>query len=288
MPTTVTGSFNELLRRLELTSDQASTAETRAKGLKDFFDANFKMAERAFTTGSYRRGTLIRPERDVDLLAPFSVPDYWGTYKDDSRAFLYLVRDKLNQGYAKTTVSSKQVAVVLDFTVIRAEIVPGFRRQGGGFLIPDGKKGWMATNPPYHANLIRDRDRELGGKLKPLIRLMKFWNIANSHHLHSFHVELMVWRMWRSASALPAYPNAVMQSLGAMDGWLAPGFEDPWAAGGKIDDYLNSDERAQVRRMLAEDYKAAQVAEELRKAGKEERAIEKWNSVFRREFPAYG
>ncbi len=288
MATTVTGSFNELLRRLELTTDQTSTAETRAKGLKDYLDANFKMADRAFTVGSYRRGTLIRPERDVDLLSPLSVRDYWQTYKGDSREFLYMVRDKLNGGYAKTAVSSKQIAVVLDFTVIRAEIVPGFRREGGGFLIPDGQKRWIATNPPYHTNLIRDRDGELGGKLKPLIRLMKLWNIADGHHLRSFHVELIVWRMWKPATSLPAYASAMMQSLNAMAGWLKSNFADPWSAGSAIDDYLKSDERAQVRRMLQEDYKAAQEAEELRKAGKDEKAIQRWNSVFRRQFPTYG
>lgn len=288
MPTTVTGGFNELIRRLELTDDQATTAESRVKGIKDFFDANFKMAERAFTIGSYRRGTLIRPERDVDLLAPFSVAEYWQTYRGDSRAFVYMIRDKLNRGYAKTDVSSKQVAVVLDFSVIRAEIVPGFRRDGGGYLIPDGSKSWMATNPPYHANLIRDRDTALGGKLKPLIRLMKFWNIANGHHLRSFHVELMVWRMWKEAESLAAYPNAVMQSLGAMRGWLASRFDDPWSSGGDIDRYLGTDDREKVRRMLAEDHKAGEDAEELRKAGKDEKAMEKWNSIFRKQFPAFG
>ena len=43
---------------------------------------------------------------------------------------------------------------------------------------------------------------------------MKFWNHANGHHLRSFHVELMVWRMWKDLTSLPAYSHAVAQNWG--------------------------------------------------------------------------
>ena len=51
MAKTVSAGFLELLGRLGLTADQASTASTRATAIKDFFDANSTMAERAFTIG---------------------------------------------------------------------------------------------------------------------------------------------------------------------------------------------------------------------------------------------
>ena len=97
MAKTVSAGFLELLDRLALTADQASTASTRATAIKDVFDANFTMAERAFTIGSYRRSTIIRPERDIDLLAPLSFATYKDRFDNDPRAFLYFVRDKLNQ-----------------------------------------------------------------------------------------------------------------------------------------------------------------------------------------------
>ena len=56
MAKTVSAGFVELLGRLALTDDQEATASTRATTIKDFFDANFAMSERAFTIGSYRRG----------------------------------------------------------------------------------------------------------------------------------------------------------------------------------------------------------------------------------------
>jgi hypothetical protein len=286
MAKAVSAAFGELLNRLVLTGDQSDTAATRVATLQEFFDSTFTMAERALTIGSYRRGTLIRPERDIDLLAALSYSTYRERYDDDSRALLYFVRDKLNEGYAQTKVSSRGVAVLLDFTIIRADIVPAFQRRGGGFFIPDGKKGWTATNPPYHARVIKERDDALNGHLKPLIRLMKFWNIQNGGHLRSFHVELMVWRMWGSVRSLPAYPSAVMQTIGAMRGWLRTSFDDPWE-GGRIDDYLSSGTRAKVMRMLNQDAKASALAEDHRKAQKIEKAFDRWNSVFCKGFPAY-
>ena len=288
MAKTVSAGFLELLGQLGLTADEASTASTRATAIKDFFDANFTMAERAFTIGSYRRGTIIRPERDIDLLAPLSYATYKDRFDNDSRAFLYFVREKLNQRYPQTKVSSRELAVLLDFTIIRADVVPAFRRNGGGFLIPNGKKGWTPTNPPYHTQLINTRDGELESQLKPLIKLLKFWNAQNGGHLRSFHVELMVWRMWQNASSLPVYSNAVMQSIESTRGWLKSPFHDPWEGGGYIDAYLSSDTRAKVIRMLEQDAKASAKAEEYRKAEKIEKAFERWGVVFRHEFPAFG
>ena len=145
----------------------------------------------------------------------------------------------------------------------------------------------MSTNPPYHTRIINDRDNELEKRLKPLIRLVKYWNVTNGNHLRSFHVEMMVWRMWRSRNSLPSFSAAVAQSIAAMRGWLKSPFDDPWA-GTRIDSYLSSEERAQVIRMLDSDATAAAKAEEYRRADKIEKAFERWSVVFRQDFPAYG
>ncbi len=188
MTKNVVAAFDTLLDRQRLTDNQESVAESRVSGLQSFFIRNFVMAQAPVTMGSYARGTLCAGERDIDMLAPFSRPDYWNRFERDSRAFLYWVRNDLNERYATTKVSSRQVAVKLDFTTILTDVVPCFPRPGGGYLMPNGQGGWMATNPPYHTQLIADAHREQAYRLKPLIRLVKWWNIANGHHLSSFHV----------------------------------------------------------------------------------------------------
>lgn len=89
MARTVTAGFDELLQRQRLTDAQAKTAKTRVESLASFFNTNFSMATAPYAIGSYARGTLYASERDIDLLAPFSVSEYWDRYKSDSRSFLY-------------------------------------------------------------------------------------------------------------------------------------------------------------------------------------------------------
>lgn len=290
MVTSVEDAFNVLLERQELTPDQSDVASKRIPAIADFLASNLAMAERAFPMGSYARGTLCRSERDLDILAPlapYSPDGYWERYKYDSRAFLYWIRKLLNDRYYATNVSSKQVAVKLDFSTIVVEVVPCFPRKGGGYLMPNGSGGWMNTNPPYHTTYITDADRAHGNRLKPLIKLIKFWNIANGHHLRSFHVEMMVTKMWKGYT-IGEWPAAVAATLKVMGAWVKANMDDPWPAGSKLNAYLTADTRDQVVRMLADDAKAADQAEKYRAEGKVQAALECWNVVYRHLFPAYG
>ncbi len=290
MARTVESAFSELLDRQRLTSTQVEVANTRIAALQEFFSNDFTMAERAFKTGSYARGTICAGQKDVDLMAPLDYPTYKDRYDHDSRAFLYYVRDQLNERYSATKVSARQVAVTLDFRSITADVVPCFQRagQGGGYFMPDGSGGWIDTNPKYHAHLISTGDAAHNGMLKPLIRLIKAWNLANGNHLRSFHVEVLVYNMWNNNNIGIILSRSVSSTLSVMASWVDSSCEDPWDSSARIDDYLSTQERGTVVRMLQEDAVAATRAEEYRVAGKIEHAFERWNSVYRRTFPAFG
>jgi len=291
MATTVIGAFDELRAQLQVTSTQKATAQAHVNGLVSFFRENFVLAsdDEVFATGSYRRETMVRWTRDVDVIATLSVSKYNAVYGNDSSKLLYMVREALNKRYGSTTVSSKKVAVKLDFSDIVADVVPCFLRKGGGYLIPNGTGGWRATNPPFHSRLMRDANIAKDQRLKPLVKLIKAWNIANGHHLASIHVELMVERIWREASSVSApYPLAVAQSLKAMPGWLRSSFPDPWPHGRAVDTDLAMSDRQTAIRMLKEDAAGAEEAELNRRMGHDKEAIERWQVIYRNKFPAYG
>jgi hypothetical protein len=290
MATTVVGAFDELRGRLAFTAAQKLTAQAHINGLVSFCKDAFVLAPAgAYATGSYRRSTMVRWTRDVDVMATLSVPKYDPVYGRDSSKFLYMVRDALNEEYGSTTVSSKRVAVKLDFSDIVADVVPCLPRQGGGFLMPDGSGAWRATNPPVHTRLMSEADEAKDQRLKPLVKLMKAWNIANGHHLSSIHVELMVEAMWRDTSVVSApYPSAVAKSLKAMPGWLGSSFPDPWPHGRAVDADLSMSDRQTAIRMLKEDAAGAEEAELNRPMGHDKEAIERWQVIYRNRFPAYG
>jgi hypothetical protein len=249
------------------------------------------MAQTAFPIGSYARKTLIRVERDIDVLAPLSYSAYKHTvYGDDSRELLYMVRNALNERYGTTKVSSQQVAVKLDFASITVDVVPCYTRSGGGYLMADGYRGWKPTNPPFHAELMQRANVNHGLRLKPLVKLLKYWNFVNGKHLSSFHVELMVERMWRGTNITNmVYSTLVSKSIKAMPGWLRAPFPDPWPDGKEaVDSYLSTEDRRVAINLLEQDAIASAAAEQYRIEGKTATAFERWDVVYRHQFPAYG
>jgi hypothetical protein len=291
MATTVSGAFTELQGRLALTPNQRAIAAGRVTNLKAFFNANYAIAKEPWAIGSYGRETIVRPERDIDVMVALSVDDYWPRYQYDSANFLRWLRDGLNRQYAGTRVGVRQIAVHLALgDGLEVDVVGGFYRTGGGFLIPNGTGGWQATNPPFHDDLMTNANVRVGGQLKPLVRVMKAWNIMGNYgYLRSFHLEMMVEQMWRSATALPAMPEAVAKTLKAGGGWVRATHPDPWTGSGQnLDSYLGPGRRAASAKNMDDDAVRAQTALDYVAAGQTANAFERWDVVFGRQFPAYG
>ena len=154
-----------------------------------------------------------------------------------------------------------------------------------GFYLPNGRGGWQTTNPPFHQKLMSDADARLDGKLKPLVRLMKLWNLREHGRLRSFHLEMMVERAWRNERQVPALPVAMAKTLDAVSRLAGRSFNDPWADGGRIDDYLAADRRRIVVKSLQDDAQKARKALEFARVGNEALAFERWSVIFGHDFP---
>lgn len=291
MATTVLAAFTELQARLSLTPNQRTIAAGRLTHLQAFFAANYTVATAPWAIGSYGRGTIVRPERDIDIMVALGVSEYWARYEGDSRLFLRWLRDGLNRKYSNTRVGVRGIAVHLALGEdLDVDLVGGFHRKGGGFYIPNGSGGWQATNPPYHDKLMTDANVRLDSDLKPLVRVMKAWNIlGNGGKLHSFHLEMIVERVWKKATSLPAMPVAVAATLKTGAGWVRAAHPDPWTGSGqRLDSYLTTTTRAAVAKTMDEDAVRAQAALEYVAAGQTAKAFDRWDVVFGRSFPAFG
>ncbi len=285
MPKTVLAAFDQLLTDLALTEDQMKVAVTRHGTLRAFLKDRFALAEDPWLTGSYSRQTIVRQDRDIDVMAAFSVGKYWTNYENNSNAFVSLLREALNKQYGRSDVSTSGAAVVMAMTVFNVDVVPAFKRTGGGYLISDGADRWKPTNPPSHAQLMKDRNTA-DPRLKPVVKLVKYWNIVNDAKLESFHIEMALEKMWRNGT-IGQYPKALVETFKVLSGYIET-MNDPWDAGGRIDTYLSAVDRAKAKQMVASDVATAGKAEVLRAGGDERGAFEQWQVVFRRAFPAYG
>lgn len=286
MPRTVLAAFDQLLTDLELTDDQQKIGAIRQTALRDFLKGRFKLAEDPVLVGSYSRRTIVRRDRDIDIMVSMDVSTYWKTYEQNSSGLVYQVREALNKQYGKSDVSTSGAAVVMQTSMFNVDVVPVFRRNGGGYLLADGAKRWKATNPPYHYDLMETRNKA-DPNLKPLVKLVKYWNIVNDARLESFHLEMAVEQMWRKGKIGP-YPQALAQTLKVLPAYVQGPVSDPWDAGGRIDGYLTDDTRKRALQMASSDTTSSANAEALRAQGNERAAFEQWQVVFHKGFPAFG
>jgi hypothetical protein len=290
MATTVAGAFTELQARIALTPNQRTIAAGRLANLQTFFANNYVVATPPWAIGSYGRDTIVRPERDIDIMVALGT-GYWPRYQSDSRAFLRWLRDGLNRAYPNTRVGVREIAVHLALgDGLEVDLVGGFHRSGGGFLIPNGGGLWQATNPPFHDKLMTDANVRLGSQLKPLVRVMKAWNImGNGARLRSFHLEMIVERVWQKATSLPSMPAAVAATLKTGAGWVRATHPDPWTPSGQnLDSYLTASARASSAKAMDDDAVRAAEAIAYVAAGQTAKAFERWDIVFGHQFPAYG
>lgn len=290
MATTIKQAFDGLLADLLLTETQKAKAEGRVNHLVSYFrDRDIVCADLPFKIGSYERGTVIRWRRDIDIMVALDYATYRARYDNDSAGMLRWVRDRMNAEYRNTQVTRQQVAVRMFLgDDLQVDLVPAFRRRGGGFFMPNGKGGWTSTNPRFHAAAMTKANVALNSKLKPLVRVMKAWNEVNGRHLRSFHLEMMAWEMWNNEKALPVLPQAVAETLRKLDTWLAYPMQDPWTGvTAATDAYLSTSERGVAKRLAKADAKRAADALAFDRAGKTADAFERWNVIFNGRFPAY-
>jgi YD repeat-containing protein len=234
--------------------------------------------------GSADRGTIIRPLDDVDLLAVFDADAYTNTYRWNSSGFITRVRDALNEGGASIVGTRGQAVRIFYTSGPKVDVAPVFALQGGGYFLPNGTGGWMTTNPDFHRDWIAERHRDLNYHLKPLARAIKRWNRVHSERLSSFHIEVMVGRIFSSLGS--DYRQAAAMFFTHASNYLHA--NDPAGHSGDLAAKFTWNKQQAILQSFtsARDRADKAVAAEAR--GDHAEAIRLWRIVFGDEFPSYG
>lgn len=105
------------------------------------------------------------------------------------QSFLKLKQNLEITDLQASTVSTRQNSVreVMEAWIV--DVVPGFRREGGGFLIPNSaNQSWISTDPKKHVAMMTAANKTHSGSLVPLIKIIKAWNKNNNKYFSSFHL----------------------------------------------------------------------------------------------------
>ena len=87
----------------------------------------------------------------------------------------------MRRTYTRTPdISRNGQAVTIRFEDFIVDVVPGFNRKGGGYLIPNSiTQSWISTDPKKHVEIFSEANSVHKGNLIPLIKMIKGWNRNN-------------------------------------------------------------------------------------------------------------
>lgn len=139
-----------------------------------------------FVFGSYARGTILPrsmdARSDVDYMVVFAEGGYQPqTYLDRLRRFV-------EEKYSRSEIYQSSPTIVLELNHIKFELVPALSGTVG-YRIPDGSGYWQDTYPHGAAALLEDKNKSELYRIKPSIRLLKYWNALNGYPYASYALE---------------------------------------------------------------------------------------------------
>lgn len=287
MAKTILEGFRTLRHNLEITDLQEQTVSTRQANIRDALVNDFKILD-TFLTGSYRRQTMIAPlkEADVDIFIVLD-PKYF--VSNGKGRLLENVRQSLLKTYSKTPkIRPDGHAVTITFSDFKVDVVPGFHRKGGGYLIPDTEQNiWVSTDPKRHVEIWSVANKAHNGDLVPLIKMMKGWN-KSRNLFKSFHLETVTLRALDNIS-ITDFPSGMRFVFDKAITLVAQKLADPAGYSDDIAAHVNTAQKIQTlvdRLTWARD--VALQAEKLEANGRTEEAFRKWQTLLPDYFPAYG
>lgn len=146
--------------------------------------------------GSYDRETIL-PRKydegsDVDYMIVFNNTNNYQpeTYRTWLKKFAedYYTRSEIYLDYPTT---------VLELSHIKFELVPAIKPYWGTYMIPDNTtlfSKWQSTNPFSLKSTITEANK-VNHNVRPLIRLMKYWNVRSGKPYASFELEQKIANM---------------------------------------------------------------------------------------------
>ncbi|ADU67268.1 hypothetical protein Selin_2556 [Desulfurispirillum indicum S5] len=188
---TVNSYLVNLASDLVLSSTEKSNITTSINTLSSRLEAYFGGGiNEKFQFGSSCRGTILPrkadKKSDIDYMVIFDTSD--GQKKPQT--YLDRLRRFAENKYSRSEISQSSPTIVLSLNHIRFELVPAVYSYG--YLIPSPRSSWeewMSTDPTSANRQISDKNTAENNKIKPLVRLVKYWNATQGYPFASYDLE---------------------------------------------------------------------------------------------------
>lgn len=285
--------FESLLERINLKIDdnQRKNIEEKQNKLREALRQELPLKD-DFLTGSYRRHTIIKPKSgsnkfDVDIFVAFDNASYGEKELGDLRKMVYAALEKIkgnNSALGITEVSdSQRRSVCVSFgSNFQIDVVPSLEIEKDKlYKIYDRRTlKPVRSNPKLHAKLLSEANDRTGGKLVPIIKMIKSWKRDKCDYAKSFHLELLAVDILGN-SEISSYAEGLAKFFTeAISKLEKPNLKDPANNDNYIDAYLDEDNtRVRLLGLVSAEARIASDAVRAEKAN-ESGAVSKWQGIF--------
>ena len=278
--TYVDDAFANLKRQLKITKTEQDLAKRRHEEIRTLVAGEWQLADH-FLTGSYRRDTKTKRLKDVDI---FVVVDRNGSQgglrQKGPAALLADLKAILDPHYDSVVVD--QLACVIEFgaddEIMSFDVVPAFKRNGGGWEIPDTERGWIATNPKRHHELSTAKNAACDEKFVPFVKMVKGASRELGDPVHpSFLLEVMALEL--VSEPFGRYQDELNWFFATAAGEIRRAWPDPVGIGPDVN-ALSTSARKTAATALRDAQAITENAVWLEDQGKERAAVEEWRKLF--------
>jgi hypothetical protein len=287
---TVSEAFQTFKTALELPPTHIKRASAAQQEVRERLSAHLPVQD-SFLTGSYARHTKIHPLNDIDVMLVRSSERVGLTSSGGvlpSQALdevAQAARSAFGNGVA---VRKQSRSVNLSFVGLEFgfDIIPAWLRQPNGYWIPDtNTSSWLPTDPQAHAQMMTDANDRSGGRLKPVIKMVKHWSRENCDLFCSFHLELICEWVFRQ-SQISNLQLGVALALVSLPQFVGAKVMDPVYGQNRVDKSLTAEEHTKLQNRAIYDAQNARTAIQLEAADRHAEAIKGWQHIFLAGFPA--
>lgn len=191
----VNSHLTNVASKLIITDNERTVIDNHITALRNKIDGSFasgSVTER-FAFGSYTRKTLMPRKAD-----DHSDVDYMVVFKNSSytpSTYLTWLKNFANDKYSTSEIYQSHPTIVLELSKIKIELVPAIKSTYDDYQIPAPSSSfttWLTTHPNSFNTQVTNKNTSEKKLIRPLIRLMKYWNAKNGYVYSSFQLEQLI------------------------------------------------------------------------------------------------
>lgn len=234
--------------------------------------------------GSYSRNTMITVKKSAVIeLFLLLRPNYAKQYS--SRELVDKLLTILSKHYDKVDISGYGHGVSIFLSEYQFNIVPGVYKENKGYVIPDYKNDkWRRGNPDLYSDQLKTANQQHKGRLLPLIRIIKCWNIANNSVFDEYYLELLVKKILTNVET-STYSKAIEYIFKEATKEIVFSIDDPARFEIQVQGLADVEKLAEAMIAFHTAYKKTLKAKEYEHEGKLDLSYNEWESIFPGVFP---